>query len=67
MTDNENVSQVQGEEKYGEQTYTARVKWFNRTAGWGFVSLTSSAGDHGMMIFLSLEILEVENEQYKFC
>ena len=67
MTDNENVSQVQGEEKYGEQTYTARVKWFNRTAGWGFVSLTSSAGDHeNDDIFVHWKSLEVENEQYKY-
>ena len=67
MTDTENVSQAQGEEKYGEQTYTARVKWFNRTAGWGFVSLTSSASDHeNDDIFVHWKSLDVENEQYKY-
>lgn len=67
MTDTENVSQVLGEEKYGDQTYNARVKWFNRTAGWGFVSLTSSAGDHeNDDIFVHWKSLEVEDEQYKY-
>ena len=67
MSDTENVSQVQGEEKYGEQTYTARVKWFNRTAGWGFVSLTSSALEHeNDDVFVHWKSLNVGNEQYKY-
>ena len=67
MTDTENVSQVLGEEKYGEQTYNARVKWFNRTAGWGFVSLTNSASKNkNDDIFVHWKSLEVENEQYKY-
>jgi len=67
MTDVENVSQVQGEEKYGKQTYTARVKWFNRTAGWGFVSLTSSAEEHNNDdVFVHWKSLDVGNEQYKY-
>jgi cold shock CspA family protein len=66
MTDN-TESQVQGEEKYGDRTYTARVKWFNRTAGWGFVSLTTRTEQHeNDDIFIHWKSLEVENEQYKY-
>jgi len=66
MTDN-TETQVQGEEKYGEQTYTARVKWFNRTAGWGFVSLTKDAEQHeNDDIFIHWKSLDVANEQYKY-
>lgn len=66
MSDN-TETQVQGEEKYGERTYTARVKWFNRTAGWGFASLTKSAEEHeGDDIFVHWKSLDVGNEQYKY-
>lgn len=66
MTDNTDM-QAQGEEKYGERTYTARVKWFNRTAGWGFASLTKSAEEHdGDDIFVHWKSLDVGNEQYKY-
>ena len=66
MSDN-TETQVQGEEKYGEQTYVARVKWFNRTAGWGFASLTKSAEEHeGDDIFVHWKSLDVGNEQYKY-
>ena len=66
MTDN-TETQVQGEEKYGDRTYTARVKWFNRTAGWGFASLTKSAEEHDNDdIFVHWKSLDVGNEQYKY-
>ena len=66
MTDNTDT-QVQGKEKYGERTYTARVKWFNRTAGWGFTSLTKSAEGHeNDDIFVHWKSLDVGNEQYKY-
>ena len=66
MTDN-TETQVQGEEKYGERMYTARVKWFNRTAGWGFASLTKSAEEHeNDDIFVHWKSLDVGNEQYKY-
>ena len=66
MTDN-TETQVQGEEKYGQHTYIARVKWFNRTAGWGFVSLTKGAEGHeNDDIFVHWKSLDVGNEQYKY-
>jgi cold shock CspA family protein len=67
MVNTEQTTEVQGEEKYGEHTYTARVKWFNRTAGWGFVSLTKGAEEHeNDDIFIHWKSLNVENEQYKY-
>ena len=67
MASTDDNKQVQGEEKYGERTYMARVKWFNRTAGWGFVSLTKSAEEHdGDDIFVHWRSLDVDQEQYKY-
>jgi cold shock CspA family protein len=56
-----------GQERYGDGLYTARVKWFNRQTGWGFLSLTSSAEDHeNDDIFVHWKSLNVEEELYKY-
>jgi|TARA_B110000967_G_scaffold209831_1_gene267938 cold shock CspA family protein len=45
---------------YGDRWFTGMCKWFNRQSGWGFVVLTSSAGDYtGDEIFVHYNALKV--------
>lgn len=61
------TTMVDGQERYGSESYTARVKWFNRTTGWGFVSLTKSAGVHeNDDIFVHWKSLDSGEELYKY-
>lgn len=61
------ATSVIGKEKYGDDLYTARVKWFNRQTGWGFLSLTSSSNDHeNDDIFVHWKSLTAEEELYKY-
>jgi cold shock CspA family protein len=47
--------------------YNARVKWFNRTSGWGFLSLTNSANEQeNDDVFVHWKSLDVQKEQYKY-
>jgi len=63
----EDMSSSDGHEKYGDNVYNARVKWFNRQTGWGFLSLTSSAEQHeNDDIFVHWKSLNVEGELYKY-
>ena len=68
MSDQECDSTVS---RYGEATYTGRVKWFNRIAGWGFVSIIGGA-EEGWKdfkddeIFVHWKSLSVEKEQYRY-
>jgi cold shock CspA family protein len=57
--------------RYGDATYTGRVKWFNRVAGWGFISIIGGT-EEGWKEFQDNEIfvhwkgLSVEKEQYRY-
>ena len=51
--------------KYGDATFTGFVKWFNRTGGWGF--LTVVGGEHDSEdIFVHWNSLQVGEEQYRY-
>ena len=66
-TEQQTQSSDEGEQRYGDEVYTARVKWFNRSTGWGFLSLTSSAGSRANDdIFVHWKSLEVDQELYKY-
>jgi CspA family cold shock protein len=44
---------------------TGRVKWFNNSAGYGFITVTD--GDKsGSDVFVHHSALEVESQQYKY-
>ena len=65
--DTQTQTPEEGEQRYGEQVYTARVKWFNRSTGWGFLSLTKSAGEHeNDDIFVHWKSLDINQELYKY-
>ena len=51
--------------KYGDGTFTGYVKWFNRTGGWGFLTITDDEfkGDD---IFVYWNSLSVDEEQYRY-
>lgn len=51
--------------KYGDGTYSGRVKWFNRTQGWGFITITGEdfSGDD---VFVYWNSLDVGKEQYRY-
>ncbi len=68
MSDQECDSTVS---RYGDATYTGRVKWFNRVAGWGFVSVIGSTEEgwkesQDDEIFVHWKSLSVEKEQYRY-
>ena len=41
---------------------TGRVKWFNNSTGYGFITITESGSD----IFVHHSAIQVENQQYKY-
>lgn len=44
---------------------TGRVKWFNNTSGFGFITVCD--GEHaGKDIFVHYSSIQVQNEQYKY-
>lgn len=54
---------------YGDLSYTGRVKWFNRTAGWGFVTIVEGSNEStssfiGNEIFVHWKNLETDKQQY---
>ena len=51
--------------KYGDGTYTGYVKWFNRTGGWGFLTVTDEEFQ-GDDIFVYWNSLNVGEEQYRY-
>tara|TARA_R110001599_G_scaffold132402_6_gene309136 strand:+ start:2315 stop:2836 length:522 start_codon:yes stop_codon:yes gene_type:complete len=51
--------------KYGDGNFNGRVKWFNRTQGWGFITL-SGEEFNGDDIFVYWNSLDVGNEQYRY-
>ena len=51
--------------KYGDGVFTGYVKWFNRTQGWGFVTITGEEFD-GDDIFVHWNSLKVGEEQYRY-
>ena len=52
------------ESKYSDEVYTGCVKWFNRSAGWGFLTITSSEEQDD--IFVHWNALSVDKEQYRY-
>jgi cold shock CspA family protein len=51
--------------KYGDATFTGFVKWFNRTGGWGFLTVVGGEYD-GEDIFVHWNSLQVGEEQYRY-
>ena len=51
--------------KYGDSTFTGRVKWFQRTGGWGFITV-SSEEFKGDDIFVHWKGINVDKEQYRY-
>lgn len=51
--------------KYGDSTYNGYVKWFNRTGGWGFLTITDEEfkGDD---VFVYWNAVKVEEQQYVY-
>ena len=52
--------------KYSDGVYSGHVKWFNRTAGWGFLTLTGEGETSGDDIFVHWNSLSVDKEQYRY-
>ena len=50
--------------KYTDEVYTGCVKWFNRSAGWGFLTITASEEQDD--IFVHWNALNVDKEQYRY-
>ena len=50
--------------KYSDEVYTGCVKWFNRSSGWGFLTVTSSEEQDD--IFVHWNALSVDKEQYRY-
>ena len=47
--------------------WTGRCKWFNRQAGWGFLTLTRSAGLHeGKEVFVHYKNLKTDRARFKY-
>ena len=68
MSDQECDSTVS---RYGDATYMGRVKWFNRVAGWGFVSVVGGVEEGWKQfqddeVFVHWKSLEVGKEQYRY-
>ena len=51
--------------KYGDGTYSGRVKWFNRTQGWGFITITGEEFTNDD-VFVYWNSLDVGKEQYRY-
>jgi len=51
-----------------QQTLVGRVKWFNSSSGFGFITLTeeSSGVNNGTDIFVHHSSIKVLNEQYRY-
>ena len=52
-----------------QETLVGRVKWFNSSSGFGFITLTDSSllgVDKGTDIFTHHSSIKVENEQYRY-
>ena len=51
-----------------QQTLVGRVKWFNSSSGFGFITLTdeSSGANNGTDIFVHHSSIKVLNEQYRY-
>ena len=62
MEGNSSVTQS----KYSDGVYSGHVKWFNRTAGWGFLTLTGEGETSGDDIFVHWNSLSVDKEQYRY-
>ena len=52
--------------KYSDDEYSGVVKWFNRTAGWGFVTVIGDGQTTGDDIFVHWNSLSVDKEQYRY-
>lgn len=52
--------------KYSDGVYSGHVKWFNRTAGWGFLTLIGESDTSGDDIFVHWKSLSVDKEQYRY-
>lgn len=49
--------------KYGNSVYTGCVKWFNRSGGWGFITITNE-GHSDEEIFVRWDNLSCEGYKY---
>ena len=61
------VAEMADVRNYGDTLWTACCKWFNRQSGWGFLVLTSSAGEYaGDEIFVHYNTLQCTKDVFRY-